>query len=98
MEGEKKPVGFALLSKEQRAELARLGGKTAHAMKKGHTFTTEEARAAAKKKAAMYYDPERMRELGRKGAIATNARRKLKAARLIIIRELMAKRRGQKGT
>lgn len=40
--------GFASLSKEQRIEMARLGGKTAHERGVGHEFSHAEAVAAGR--------------------------------------------------
>lgn len=45
----KKKSGFASMSAEKRSEIARLGGKAAHAQGKAHRWTTEEARAAGRK-------------------------------------------------
>lgn len=44
-----KPAGFALLSPERRAEIAGMGGRTAHQLGRAHRFTPEEAVAAGKK-------------------------------------------------
>lgn len=46
-ETQKKPRGFAAMTPERRAELARLGGKAVQASGKAHRFTREEARAAS---------------------------------------------------
>jgi hypothetical protein len=46
MEKNKKPMGFAALSPERRAEISRQGGKAAHAQGKAHKWTVEEARYA----------------------------------------------------
>lgn len=49
---EKRPRGFALLkltNPERVAEIARKGGKSAHAQGTAHEFTSEEARAAGRK-------------------------------------------------
>jgi general stress protein YciG len=45
----KKPRGFATLTPERRAEIARQGGLAAHANGKAHRFTIEEAKAAGRK-------------------------------------------------
>lgn len=45
----KKKQGFAVLDKAKLKELARKGGKAAHALGKGHKFTKEEAKAAGRK-------------------------------------------------
>jgi general stress protein YciG len=41
--------GFGAMTPEQRAEVARKGGKAAHAKGKAHTFTKESAKAAGSK-------------------------------------------------
>jgi hypothetical protein len=43
---EKKVRGFARLSVEERRAIGRKGGVAAHALGRGHQFTTEEAKAA----------------------------------------------------
>lgn len=43
-----KPRGFAALSPEQRREIARKGGKRAHALGRAHRFDSEAASAAGK--------------------------------------------------
>jgi general stress protein YciG len=46
----RKPRGFAAMTnKERLKEIARLGGKSAHAQGRAHRFTSEEAREAGKK-------------------------------------------------
>ncbi|MGZ3416367.1 MAG: KGG domain-containing protein [Polyangiales bacterium] len=45
---EHKPRGFAALSPEQRREIARKGGKRAHALGRAHRFDSEAASAAGK--------------------------------------------------
>jgi general stress protein YciG len=52
MTTEKKKRGFAAMDPVQMAEIARLGGRAAHAQGKAHKFTSEEGRAAGKKRAA----------------------------------------------
>lgn len=42
--------GFAALSAEKKREIAGMGGRAAHASGHAHQFTTEEARAAGKKR------------------------------------------------
>lgn len=48
MKPEKKLVGFALLSPEERRARGALGGKRAHESGQAHRFTPEEARQAGK--------------------------------------------------
>jgi uncharacterized protein len=55
--------GFATMDREKVREVARHGGKAAHAAGTAHEFTSDEARAA-----------------GRKGGLATHARRRTKVA------------------
>lgn len=45
--------GFAVLSPEKKREIARMGGKAAHQHGRAHRFTSEEARAAGKKRHQM---------------------------------------------
>ncbi len=42
--------GFAVMNPERQREIARLGGVAAHRSGHAHQFTTEEARAAGKKR------------------------------------------------
>lgn len=65
--------GFALLDVEQRREIARLGGRTAHAMGLAHTFTSEEAQAAGRKGGAtVSRDRIHMAAIGRNGGKRTH--------------------------
>lgn len=60
-------------------EIARLGGKAAHAHGTGHEFTSEEAREAGRKGGlAASQNRERMRELGRLGGAARAKQRREK--------------------
>jgi uncharacterized protein len=45
-----RPRGFAAMTPERQREIASLGGKSAHAKGTAHEFTSEEARAAGKKR------------------------------------------------
>lgn len=49
--GEKRKIGFALLSPERRVEIAAKGGRSAHEQGVAHEFApgSEEARAAGRK-------------------------------------------------
>lgn len=47
--------GLAALSPERRREIASMGGKAGHEMGKAHQFSSEEARAAIKRR---FYEPE----------------------------------------
>jgi hypothetical protein len=58
--------GFASMDEDKQRAIASLGGKTAHAKKLAHEFTTEEARAAGRKGGeAVSRDREHMAEIGR---------------------------------
>jgi general stress protein YciG len=74
---EKKKRGFANLSPEARRDVAAKGGKTAHALGKAHRWTPEEASLAGKKSGVTNSaKPDYMKELGRRGGIASGAARK----------------------
>ncbi|HEX7815105.1 stress-induced protein [Dyella sp.] len=64
-----KPLrGFARLSPEQRAQIARRGGLAAHASGHAHEFDTREARLAGHKGGeAVSANRQHMAEIGRKG-------------------------------
>jgi general stress protein YciG len=42
--------GFAAMTPDKRREIASMGGTTAHKLGRAHQFSTEEARAAGKKR------------------------------------------------
>ncbi|HSV36996.1 MAG TPA: KGG domain-containing protein [Ramlibacter sp.] len=42
--------GFAAMSPERKREIAGMGGRAAHACGRAHQFSTDEARAAGKKR------------------------------------------------
>lgn len=42
--------GFAAMSPEKKKEIAGMGGRAAHASGRAHQFSTEEARAAGRKR------------------------------------------------
>jgi len=42
--------GFAAMSPEKKKEIAGMGGRAAHAAGRAHQFSSEEARAAGKKR------------------------------------------------
>jgi general stress protein YciG len=46
----KRPLGFAALDPQRQREIASMGGKAAHASGRAHEFTTDEARAAGRKR------------------------------------------------
>ena len=76
---EKKPRGFAAMSKEKQLEIARQGGKTAHRLGVAHQFTPEEARAAGKRShelgRAHQFTSDEASEAGRKGGLAVRKNR-----------------------
>lgn len=45
----RRPRGFAAMDRNRVSEIARKGGKAAHAAGTAHQFTTDEARAAGRK-------------------------------------------------
>jgi general stress protein YciG len=60
--------GFAAMDKEKVREIARRGGKNAHAQGTAHQFTPEEAKAAGRKGGEVVSrDREHMAAIGRKG-------------------------------
>ena len=71
-----KRKGFASMTPERRSEIARQGGRTAHALGVAHEYTTESARAAGRVGGAkVSADRKYMSELGRRGGLkrAANA-------------------------
>jgi general stress protein YciG len=48
--GAKRLRGFAAMSPEKKKEIASMGGRAAHACGRAHQFSSEEARAAGKKR------------------------------------------------
>jgi general stress protein YciG len=64
-----KPRGFAAMTPERQRELARLGGRAAHARGTAHEFSREEARVAGRRGGdAVAKDREYMSKIGREGA------------------------------
>lgn len=61
--------GFGSMDPDKQAAIASKGGKSAHAMKRAHEFTSEEAREAGKKGGASH-SREHMAEIGRLGGLA----------------------------
>lgn len=69
--------GFGSMDIEKQREIARKGGKAAHAQGTAHRFTSDEARAAGKKGgAAVSANRDHMAEIGRKGGEARGAQRR----------------------
>jgi general stress protein YciG len=72
-----KKRGFAALDPEKQREIARLGGRAAHAQGSAHEFTSEEAREAGRKGGqAVSKDSEHMKEIGRLGGKARRRKSK----------------------
>lgn len=68
--------GFAALDPEKQREIARLGGRAAHAQGKAHEFTSEEAKVAGRKGGEIVSsDKDHMREIGRMGGRAKRRKR-----------------------
>lgn len=66
--------GFAAMSPERLRALASIGGKRAHALGKGHQFTTETARAAGQKGGvSVSKNREHMSVIGKRGGHACAA-------------------------
>ncbi|MEJ6023325.1 KGG domain-containing protein [Ramlibacter sp. PS4R-6] len=49
-QSERRLRGFAAMSPEKKKEIASMGGRAAHACGRAHQFSSEEARAAGKKR------------------------------------------------
>lgn len=63
--------GFASMTPEQRSEVARAGGRTAHALGVAHEYTSESGAAAGRKGGAkVASDRAWMAEIGRRGGKA----------------------------
>lgn len=68
--------GFASMDREKQREIARKGGKAAHAKGTAHEFTTDEARAAGRKGGqAVSQNRAHMAEIGRRGGERRGAKR-----------------------
>ena len=67
--------GFAAMPAEQRREIARKGGRAAHAVGGAHEWNAESARVAGRKGGArVALDREHMARIGRRGGEARAAR------------------------
>lgn len=67
---QRKRRGFASMNDERQREIARLGGRAAHAQGRAHQFSVDEARAAGKKGGQAVrekYGPEFYANIGRIG-------------------------------
>lgn len=68
--------GFASMDPEKQKEIARKGGRAAHAKGTAHEFTTDEARSAGRKGGeAVSRNRAHMAEIGRRGGERRGARR-----------------------
>ena len=68
--------GFASMDPEKQKEIARKGGRAAHAKGTAHEFTSDEARSAGRKGGeAVSRNREHMAEIGRRGGERRGARR-----------------------
>lgn len=71
----KKPRGFAALSPERRAEIARSGGKAAQEKGVAHRWDSAKAREAGKKGGeSVSRNREHMKEIGKKGGAVMAAK------------------------
>lgn len=71
--------GFASMDPERQRELARKGGKKAHAIGGAHEWTPETA-ALAGQRGGRTHSREHLAEIGRKGGLERARRAKLRAA------------------
>jgi general stress protein YciG len=77
-----RPRGFAAMDKERQREIARLGGRAAHAQGTAHEFTSEEARDAGRRGGdRVSRDREHMAAIGRRGGEAVSRDREQMAER-----------------
>ena len=68
--------GFASMDREKQKEIARKGGRAAHAKGTAHEFTPDEARAAGRKGGEVVSrNRQHMAEIGRRGGERRGARR-----------------------
>lgn len=68
MKGDKRRWGFALLTPEQRKEIARKGGRAAQKRGSAHQFDSDDAREAGRKGGAkVSQDRAHMARIGAKG-------------------------------
>ena len=70
--------GFAAMDPERHREIARMGGRAAHAQGKAHEFTSEEARRAGNVGGrAISQNRAHMSAIGTKGGIESSRRRRI---------------------
>lgn len=68
--------GFAAMDADKQREIARKGGRAAHAKGTAHEFTSDEARAAGKRGGqAVSRDRSHMAEIGRRGGLNSHGGR-----------------------
>lgn len=74
--------GFASMSKEKRSEIARKGGKAAHAKGTAHKYDASEAREAGRLGGeAVSKNREHMAEIGRRGGTSKHRNKMAKKAK-----------------
>lgn len=68
--------GFAGMDPKKHSEISSLGGKACHRQGTGHKFTLEEAKEAGEKGGTkISQDREHMSAIGRKGGLASAAKK-----------------------
>jgi general stress protein YciG len=78
-DSKKEGRGFASMAAERQREIARKGGKAAHAQGRAHEFTADEARAAGRLGGeTVSRDREHMAAIGRAGGRARGRLRAVK--------------------
>lgn len=76
MNEKKSNRGFAGMDPEKQRKIASKGGRAAHAQGKGHTFSSDEARAAGRVGGAkVAEDRAHMQEIGRRGGASRKRKR-----------------------
>lgn len=72
--------GFARMDRERQREIARKGGKAAHAQGRAHEFSSDEARVAGRKGGEVVSrDRAHMAAIGREGGMSRSQNRKAAA-------------------
>lgn len=67
--------GFAAMDRDAQREIASAGGRAAHQSGNAHEFDSSEAREAGRKGGArVSQDREHMRQIGRRGGMASRGR------------------------
>lgn len=77
MQGKTKTRGFAAMTVDKQREIARKGGRAAHAKGTAHEFSTDEAREAGRKGGVQVsMNRDHMANIGRLGGKSSAGRRK----------------------